>query len=59
MNWDNLAIPWQVRSVVMILAGFVCLSLCAFLLAGIAIGLGVTGILLFLLELTTRPAGRT
>jgi hypothetical protein len=59
VNWDNLAIPWQIRQALMILIGFVCLSACAFILGGLGIGLGVTGVLLFLLEIVTRPAVRT
>lgn len=59
MNWDNLAIPWHIRSAIMILAGFVCGSACAFILGGLGIGLGVTAVLLFLLEIVTRPAVRT
>jgi hypothetical protein len=43
----------------MILIGFACLSACAFILGGLGIGLGVTGVLLFLLEIVTRPAVRT
>ncbi len=56
MNWGKLAIPWQVRSAFMIIIAFVCASACAFILGGLGIGLGVTAVLLFLMEYVSRPA---
>jgi len=51
MRWERLA---AVRTLVLTLAGFACLSLAAFLVHTVA-GFAVLGVLLLLLEALTGP----